>query len=494
MSGAMYADLCRHLFRGDHDEHGAVIAAGVAGLHGVTKLLGRELILARDGVDYVAGERGYRMLTADFVRDAAIRCRDAGLAYIAVHNHGGVDSVGFSPDDIASHERGYPALIAMMRGKPVAGLVMATAAAAGDIWQSDGRRAELSEMVVLGRPIQRLRPSMSVAKRRDPHYDRQARLFGDIGQGVLSGSHVGVIGAGGVGLLLIEYLSRLGVGHITTADPERLDPTNVPRMPGTTLKDAGAARPSRWWLPRFRLRSNEMAAPKVHLAERLALEANPACDFRALKGDFLDPEVARAFLDCDYLFLAADSMSARLLFNAMTQQYLIPGAQVGSKIEVDRDTGKVLQAFSVFRPVSHDGGCLWCNGLIPPGRLQLEATPEEQRRAQQYVDDPLVAVPSVITLNAVGASLAANEFLFRMTGLARATSNAGDYFRVDALKGEVVLDEPSRDPACPECGGGPDSRRARGDAQDLPTKQKLSSISNQSNPINLRGQHGDRSR
>ena len=468
----MYADLYRHLFRGDHDEHGAVIAAGVARVGERVRLLGRELILAQDGVDYVAGERGYRMLTADFVRDAAMHCRDEGLAYIAVHNHGGVESVGFSSDDMASHERGYPALVAMMRGQPVAGLVMAKAAAAGDLWEGEGRRSELSELVVLGRPIQRLRSTVSVAKRRDPQYDRQARLFGDVGQGILNATHVGVVGAGGVGMLLIEYLSRLGVGRITTADPERLDSTNIPRMPGTTLKDTGETQRNQWWPLRFGRRLGPASAAKVHLAERLALGANPRCRFRALHGDFLDPDIAREFLDCDYLFLAADSMSARLLFNAMTQQYLIPGAQVGSKVESDRDTGNVVRAFSVVRPVSHDGGCLWCNGLIPPGRLQLEATSEEQRRVQQYVDDPAVAVPSVITLNAVGASLAANEFLFRVTGLARAGTNSADYYRIDALKGEVVREEPSRDPACPECGVGGESRRARGDASDLPTKEK----------------------
>lgn len=35
---------------------------------------------------------------------------------------------------------------------------------------------------------------------------------------------------------------------------------------------------------------------------------------------------------CDYLFLAADSMRARLVFNALVHQYLIPGVQLGSKI------------------------------------------------------------------------------------------------------------------------------------------------------------------
>ena len=466
----MHAEICRHLFPGDGDEHGAVIAAGLAEVGGDTRLLGRDLLLAQDGVDYVGGERGYRMLTATFVRDAAIHCRDAGLAYIAVHNHGGVDAVGFSRDDMASHERGYPALVAIMRGQPVVGLVMATAAAAGDVWQSDGRRAVLSEVVVLGRPIQHLRPSQLLAK-RDQHYDRQARLFGDAGQDILKSTHVGVIGAGGVGLLLVEYLSRVGVGRITTADPERMDPTNVPRMPGTTLKDAGIGGTNWRSRPPVGRRTEKGAAMKVQVAKRLALEANPGCDFRAIAGDFLNPDVARAFLACDYLFLAADSMSARLLYNAITQQYLIPGAQVGSKIEVDKTTGKVIRAFSVVRPVSHDGGCLWCNGLIPPGRLQLEATPEAQRKAQRYVDEPSVVVPSVITLNAVGASLATNEFLFSVTGLAQETRTAADYFRVDALKGEVFRDEPTSDPACPECGRGSGSRRARGDGADLPTKE-----------------------
>ena len=467
----MYSEICSHLFPGDGDEHGAVIAAGLAAVGGDMRLLGRKLIIARDGVDYVAGERGYRMLTANFVRDAAIHCRDGGLAYIALHNHGGVDAVGFSRDDMASHERGYPALVAIMRGQPVVGLVMATAAAAGDVWQSNGRRAELNEVVVVGRPIQHLRPSPSITKRHDPLFDRQARLFGDIGQSILKRTHVGVIGTGGVGLLIVEYLSRVGVGRITTADPERLDPTNVPRMPGTTLKDAGVVGPKRGWRPVVGRRSRQKAAMKVQVAKRLALEANPACDFRAIGGDFLDPDVAREFLACDYLFLAADSMSARLLYNAITQQYLIPGTQVGSKVEEDKTTGKVLRAFSVVRPVSHDGGCLWCNGLIPPGRLQLEATPDAQRKAQRYVDDPSVAVPSVITLNAVGASLATNEFLFAVTGLAQATRTAADYFRVDALKNEIFRDEPTSDPDCPECGRGPNSRRARGDGADLPTKE-----------------------
>ena len=63
-------------------------------------------------------------------------------------------------------------------------------------------------------------------------------------------------------------------------------------------------------------------------------------------------------------------MRARLLFNAIVHQYLIPGVQVGAKVRVDRATGEVLDAFSVVRPVTSDSGCLLCSGLINSAKLQ----------------------------------------------------------------------------------------------------------------------------
>lgn len=38
--------------------------------------------------------------------------------------------------------------------------------------------------------------------------------------------------------LLMQTLSRLGVGHLLVVDPERVDPTNLPRLPETTWLEA----------------------------------------------------------------------------------------------------------------------------------------------------------------------------------------------------------------------------------------------------------------
>jgi hypothetical protein len=46
--------------------------------------------------------------------------------------------VGFSRVDLASHKRGYPALLDITNGEPVGALVFAQNAVAGSVWTRDG--------------------------------------------------------------------------------------------------------------------------------------------------------------------------------------------------------------------------------------------------------------------------------------------------------------------------------------------------------------------
>src|SRR4051812_30745843 len=108
--------LMGHLFPGDHDEHGAVVLAGIVDTPRGTRFLAREVVLARDGIDYVPGTRGYRALSTDFIVRVSDQCARENLCYFAVHCHGGRDSVRFSSDDRASHARGYPALVDITNG------------------------------------------------------------------------------------------------------------------------------------------------------------------------------------------------------------------------------------------------------------------------------------------------------------------------------------------------------------------------------------------
>ena len=119
-------------------------------------------------------------------------------------------------------------------------------------------------------------------------------------------------------------------------------------------------------------------------------------------------------------------------------------------------------AAKLVRP---SNGCLWCNQLIDPTQLALEAKSDAERKAQAYgTAEPN---PSVITLNAVAAAHAVNDFLFDYLGL-RQDSTALHYEHFHFLRPTPHKILPRKDPHCSECGREAASRFARGDGRSLP--------------------------
>lgn len=468
LTGSQWRDLYRHLFPGDRDEHGAVILAGVADTARGARLIAREVIPAVDGVDYVPGRHGYRMLTADFVQELSDRAAEEGLAYVAVHCHGGSTNVSLSADDRRSQQRGYPALLDILDGPPVVGAVFAEAAAAADVWLPDRSCHPLDRVVVSGSTRMIFTPEPGCDAARTEQFKRQALLFGEAGQAMLADAVVAIVGCGGVGSVVVELLARLGVGHIIVIDNDVVELTNLPRWIGARRLDAME------WLtregrPRWtRSVGRRFARPKVKVAARVAKRANKFCEVTAVTGDVASADVAAALTGVDYIFLAADSFRARLIVNAVAFQYGIPAVQSGAKVRVRTGDGAITEVYSVVRPFGPESGCLWCNHLIPPARLAEEAVGRDQARRQRYVDDPDVGAPSVITLNSVAASHAVNEFMFHLAGLPREHLGT-DYVRFLPMIGEIEYTTPRRNPECPECGDTAASRRGRGDGRRLPT-------------------------
>jgi len=201
----------------------------------------------------------------------------------------------------------------------------------------------------------------------------------------------------------------------------------------------------------------------VTVAARLILVGNGRADIQLITDDLAKESVAKAISACDYLFLAADSMRARLVFNALVHQYLVPGVQLGSKIRSD-SAGALIDVMSANRPVRPGRGCLWCNQLIDQNQLAKEAKTDDERIAQAYgVEEPN---PSVISLNAISAAHAVNDFLLDYLGL-RADSGALYYEHFHFLNGKRNLVEPRRDTECSECSAA-GLRYGRGDGVGLP--------------------------
>jgi hypothetical protein len=369
-------------------------------------------------------------------------------------------------------------------GNPVGALVLASDAVAGDIWMPDGARYPVAFTTVVGDRLEVLSPQGPILpdgadydKHLDRNYDRQSLLFGSRGQQILDSLRVGVVGAGGVGMLIIQALARLGVGELVVIDPDHVSPSNLPRLPEARRRDAygflGDTRLGRWarW---FGLRG---PTRKVDLAKRIIIGANPKARITLLSGDVADDPIARELRSCDFIFLAADTMLARDVVNQIAYQYLVPTLQVGSRVLLEGMTHSVRDVYAVIRSVGTVPGCLRCNGLINMSKLTDESVgSDEQRQNQRYVDDPEVEAPSVITLNALGVGWAVNDFMHYATGLGRPASG----YRllrsqsVGASGHQFTLQVPAQDSDCHVCGPGAISALSRGDTVELPTRVRSS--------------------
>lgn len=441
-----FSTVMKHLFPGDMDEHGAVLLAGMSSQNGRPTLHVRELHLAREGVDYVEGKVGYRALAPTFIHRMITRARDERLVYLAAHNHASDREVAFSRIDLDSHQRGYPALLQIARGMPVGALVFGTRSVQIDLWLPSGDRLELDEAVVVGSTLLRLTPMprRSLMHPSEVH-ERQIRMFGKVGQAELARCRVGVVGLGGIGSLLVEYLARLGVGRFCLVDPDQVEGSNLSRIVGASAADA------------------EAATPKVAVAQRLIHQANAGAEVELIRDDAAKESVAKVLSSCDYLFLAADSMRARLVVNAIVHQYLVPAVQLGSKIRPNADGG-LAEVMSANRPIRPGHGCLLCNQLIDATLLAKESKTDDERKKQAYgIEEPN---PSVISLNAISAAHAVNDFLLDYLGL-RPEAEQHYYEHFHALRSARTLVEPRTDASCSECSHG-GLRYARGDSVALP--------------------------
>lgn len=452
ISAHHYAELQDHLLREDRDEHGALLLAGQhVNVDGGVTLVVRELHLLEDD-EFPAGVHGYRQIAANVLARVGNRAADERLALISAHSHpGSMLRTALSGDDLAAHERVFPHLLDITGADLIAGIAFGEKCAAGEIWRRDGAREPLDRVRVVGANVEFVTaapPSADVGS-DDDRYDRQVRLFGDAGQARLRAMHVAVVGAGGGGSILIEQLARLGVGEISVIDFDIVKAHNLSRIMGATAKDARRRR------------------KKVAVAQREINRIDPRIAVHAIDGDIADLETAAQLVDCDYVFLATDTATARLVANAIAQSYLIPTIQIGAKVET-RSAGEIEQIYTAVRPILPRRGCLACANLIDPDQLQREAATPEERDNQNYLGTDEVIDPSVTTLNAAAASAALNVFLMGAVGLA--DDELANHRITLTQDASVITTKVSARRECRWCGDGSRSRYGRADAEMLPCR------------------------
>lgn len=245
-------------------------------------------------------------------------------------------------------------------------------------------------------------------------YSRHLLLteLGVEGQTRLSGAHVLIVGAGGLGCPAALYLASGGVGRLTIADPDVVDATNLQRQ--------------------VLYRRESVGASKVESARASLHAINPDVDVLPLAARLSGAALEQAVDAADVVLDCSDNFETRHAVNracVRATRPLVSGAAI-------RFDGQL----AVFDPRVPGAPCYAC--LFPE-----DAQAEELRCAVMGVLAPLTGV--------VGA-MQAIEAMKLIAGIGEPLS--GRLLLLDALHGESRTVRIAKDPHCPVCGG-PEARR-----------------------------------
>lgn len=148
-------------------------------------------------------------------------------------------------------------------------------------------------------------------------YSRQERYapIGKEGQHRLNNSKVLIVGAGALGTGIAETLVRSGIGHITIADRDYVEWSNLQRQQLYIEQDA---------IQRM---------PKAMAAKKRLSDINSNVEVVGKVMDVRVDELEELVQNADLIMDATDNFDTRLLINDMSQKYRIPwiyGGCVGS--------------------------------------------------------------------------------------------------------------------------------------------------------------------
>jgi hypothetical protein len=220
--------------------------------------------------------------------------------------------------------------------------------------------------------------------------------------------HVLVVGAGSVGLYIVESLARTGIEHIAVMDFDRVEFVNLDRLHAATHLDALLRR------------------PKVDVARRLLRDAATAENPRheLFEESVCEPAGMRALLDFDVVFSCADRPWPRHVLNTVAYSDLVPVVDGGLRLD-PLPAGGLRNAVWRSQVVTVGRPCLACIGQYDPAHVQLErdgSLDNPTYIAGLPADSALRANQNVSALSIAAASALLNQFL----ALVIAPSGLGD--------------------------------------------------------------------
>jgi molybdopterin/thiamine biosynthesis adenylyltransferase len=233
-------------------------------------------------------------------------------------------------------------------------------------------------------------------------YSRQLPIegFGPQAQSKLAEACVAVVGVGGLGSPVCQYLAAAGVGRLVLIDNQKVEPSNLNRQVIHFEEDA--------LLPRYKVESARMKIQALN--SEVHVEALPM---------MLEEETAFILRGADLAVDCLDNPKGRYLLNRLCLQAKVPLVHGG----VEGMSGHVMS-------IVPGGPCLRC--AFP--KLVTRRGP----------------VPVLGAAAGVIGSLQAMEAIKLITGMGERTEGRALFLDLRDMQVSEVLFP--RDPSCPDCG------------------------------------------
>ena len=430
-------------------EHMAFGGAGVSSVPG-----GRDLLLRYlhrpEPHEYEFQTGGGVRLSPDGVCRVMAQVREYPVL-VDIHNHLGAKP-GFSITDDQGAEVQYQILQDFSPGAVLVQLVFGSDGCFLARWTEPDRYPDwhrLDGIKVVGtHGIRRLKPWDAPTQSADGRLVQWARrrhlrtlpLFGEQPLVETCQERVGIVGLGGTGMDFLT-LARFFFRSFVLVDPDRVEESNLGRLPGACESDA------------------RHAVLKVEVAKRELRRVDPDIEVQAVAAKFPAYEATEALKSCSVVVAGVDNNRARYSLAEYATRHMKILLDMGSGLEM-RD-GRVTSAGSQVRAQIPGGPCLVCLNL-PIAQLEFETT-TEQKVQNGYLRGTDLTPGEVITTNMTVATLALRNLLALLGGhLPRPVPTYLFYDEMQPLLIDLSSQYPRRD-GCPMCHWGASSMAAWGD-------------------------------
>lgn len=319
-------------------------------------------------------------------------------------------------------------------------------------------KAELSDIKIIGLNGIRTLRSHCHAKKQDTDLadtellDRNIRWLGKDGQKRLSSTSLVICGVGGAGSMVALNARGLGFKKITLIDGDKIEKSNLNRLPAATLGDVNKHK-----VNVIKQMINDVAP----MTEVIAVPEHASCDTGHTRS---------LIAEADIIVAAVDSFEVRFDLQWLAARYIKPLIDIGCGITLDSKTSAVKFMGGQVASYVPEGPCLCCKAVIP---RDIESTiSREIRKASGYVKGTAITPTAVMTINSIMAGYAMDMIIKYVTGFSEIKS----YLKCDLMNASNQTFNFEKKSHCPICGI--DGVEGKGDDLHLKLDMKKEHLGN----------------